>query len=115
MQFRNAQGHRLVISKSISCTVKNTGKYSQKAVESSLLIEKHGERTTISGKQMQLDEAVPMYMGVSPAILENVIFCHQEEASWPMSEPSKLKVKFDEIFEAQKYQRAIDSLIKKRK
>jgi DNA repair protein RAD50 len=49
-----------------------------------------------------MDEEVPLLLGVSRAILENVIFCHQEESNWPLSEPSALKKKFDDIFEATK-------------
>jgi DNA repair protein RAD50 len=75
----------------------------------------HGERISMSTKVAELDRVVPQQLGVSPAILESVIFCHQDESLWPMSEPSKLKVKFDEIFEAQKYTKAIDVLVKLRK
>lgn len=50
-----------------------------------------------------MDEEVPLLLGVSRAILENVIFCHQEESNWPLSEPGVLKKKFDEIFEATKW------------
>ena len=53
---------------------------------------------------------MPQYLGVSKAILDSVIFCHQEEALWPLSEPSKLKVRFDEIFEALKYTKAIENI-----
>ena len=49
-----------------------------------------------------MDEEVPLLLGVSPSILENVIFCHQEDSNWPLSEPSILKKKFDDIFEATK-------------
>lgn len=49
-----------------------------------------------------MDEEVPYLLGVSRAILENVIFCHQEESNWPLSEPAALKKKFDDIFEATK-------------
>jgi DNA repair protein RAD50 len=45
---------------------------------------------------------LPRLLGVPHAILDNVIFCHQEESNWPLSEPAKLKAKFDEIFEATK-------------
>jgi DNA repair protein RAD50 len=50
-----------------------------------------------------MDTEVPRLMGVSTAILDNVIFCHQEESNWPLSEPAALKKKFDDIFEASKY------------
>lgn len=52
-----------------------------------------------------MDEEVPYLLGVSRAILENVIFCHQEESNWPLSEPAALKKKFDDIFEATKWVR----------
>jgi DNA repair exonuclease SbcCD ATPase subunit len=47
-----------------------------------------------------MDSEIPQLLGVSKAVLENVIFCHQEDSYWPLSEPSVLKKKFDEIFEA---------------
>ena len=57
-----------------------------------------------------MDEEIPRLLGVSKAILENVIFCHQEESNWPLSEPSVLKKKFDDIFEATKYTKALDQI-----
>lgn len=39
-----------------------------------------------------------------------MIFCHQDESLWPLSEPAALKKRFDEIFEALKYTKAIDNL-----
>uniref|UniRef100_A0A182LRK9 Zinc-hook domain-containing protein n=1 Tax=Anopheles culicifacies TaxID=139723 RepID=A0A182LRK9_9DIPT len=51
-------------------------------------------------------------MGVSKAILNNVIFCHQEESCWPLDEPKELKKKFDAIFGTTEYNRVIDKLIK---
>jgi DNA repair protein RAD50 len=49
-----------------------------------------------------MDVEIPKLMGVSKAVLENVIFCHQEDSYWPLSEASVLKKKFDDIFEATK-------------
>lgn len=37
------------------------------------------------------------------AILENVIFVHQEDSNWPLAEGQTLKKKFDDIFSATKY------------
>ena len=73
-------------------------------------MDHHGERVTMSTKVGEMARIIPMQMGVPAAILENVIFCHQDESLWPMSEPTKLKAKFDEIFEAQKYTKAIDAI-----
>lgn len=54
-------------------------------------------------------------MGVSKAILNNVIFCHQEEANWPLLEKAKVKQKFDDIFCATRYNKALEEIKNLRK
>nr|XP_014352959.1 PREDICTED: DNA repair protein RAD50 [Latimeria chalumnae] len=49
-------------------------------------------------------------LGVSKAVLNSVIFCHQEDSNWPLSEGKALKQKFDEIFSATRYIKALDTL-----
>lgn len=53
--------------------------------------------------------------GVSKAILNSVIFCHQEDSSWPLDEGKKVKERFDEIFEADRYSDCFERLKKIRK
>lgn len=65
-----------------------------------LFMNQSFQRTTISTKCAEMDIEIPQLLGVSKAVLENVIFCHQEDSYWPFSEPSNLKKKFDDIFEA---------------
>ncbi|GIL99812.1 hypothetical protein Vretimale_4787, partial [Volvox reticuliferus] len=48
------------------------------------------------------------------AVLENVIFVHQEESNWPLAEGKVLKEKFDDIFAATKYTKALEALRKLR-
>jgi DNA repair protein RAD50 len=67
---------------------------------SSLIYELHNQRSVISTKCAEMDEEIPNLLGVSKAVLENVIFCHQEDSYWPLAEPAALKKKFDDIFEA---------------
>jgi hypothetical protein len=43
----------------------------------------------------EMDILVPLFMGVSPAILENVIFCHQEESNWSTLLPEILFTVYD--------------------
>lgn len=50
-----------------------------------------------------MDREIPALMGVSKAILENVIFVHQDDSNWPLQDPSTLKKKFDDIFSATRY------------
>ena len=54
-----------------------------------------------------MDREIPALMGVSKAVLENVIFVHQDESNWPLQDPSTLKKKFDDIFSATRYLREL--------
>jgi DNA repair protein RAD50 len=109
LQFRSINGRQHVATRSLQLTAKKTTR-SQKTLDCSLVVVNNGERTTTSTRQAQLDEMIPERLGVSPAILDAVIFCHQDESLWPLSEPAALKKRFDEIFEAQKYTKAIENL-----
>ena len=109
LQFRSINGRQHVATRSLQLTVKKTTR-SQKTLDCSLVVVNNGERTTTSTRQTQLDDMIPERLGVSPAILDAVIFCHQDESLWPLSEPAALKKRFDEIFEAQKYTKAIENL-----
>lgn len=51
-------------------------------------------------------------MGVSQAVLQNVIFCHQEESNWILAEPKVLKDKFDAIFASTRYSKALEQVKK---
>ena len=51
-------------------------------------------------------------MGVSKPILDYVIFCHQEDLSWPFQDGKKLKERFDEIFDSAKFNKALESIMK---
>ncbi|KAH8813273.1 DNA repair protein Rad50 [Xylogone sp. PMI_703] len=109
LSFKSTTGSKMVVTRSLQLTVKKTTR-SMKSLEGSLLMVKDGERTTISSRVAELDQVMPQYLGVSEAILDSVIFCHQDESLWPMSEPAALKKKFDEIFEAMKYTKALENL-----
>lgn len=43
---------------------------------------------------------------VLQAVLENVVFVHQEDSNWPLADGQTLKKKFDDIFNATKYTKA---------
>ncbi|KAI9816962.1 MAG: DNA repair protein rad50 [Thelocarpon impressellum] len=109
LSFKGTSGAKMVATRSLQLTVKKATRQ-QKTLEGQLLMVKDGERTAISSRVAELDQIMPQYLGVSKAILDSVIFCHQDESLWPMSEPSVLKKKFDEIFEALKYTKAIDNI-----
>lgn len=109
LSFNSTSDAKMVCTRSIQLTVRKSVRQ-QKSLEGQLLVVRNGERSTISSRCAELDLVMPQYLGVSKAVLEYVIFCHQDESLWPMSEPSVLKKRFDEIFEALKYTRAIDNI-----
>ncbi|EWC43614.1 hypothetical protein DRE_01501 [Drechslerella stenobrocha 248] len=109
LSFVNTNGARMVCTRSLQLTVKKTSR-TQKTLDGQLLMYKDNQRSTVSTKCVELDTMLPNFLGVSRSVLDNVIFCHQEESMWPLSEASVLKKKFDEIFEAQKYTKAIDNI-----
>lgn len=48
-------------------------------------------------------------------MLDNVLFVHQEESSWPLQEGAVLKKRFDEIFDSTRYTKAVEVLRKTEK
>ncbi|CAM9113656.1 unnamed protein product [Pylaiella littoralis] len=72
----------------------------------------NGQSVSINHKCTEMDKHIPLRLGVSKAILENVVFCHQEDASWPLQEGAVVKKKFDDIFESARYTKALDNIKK---
>ena len=110
LAFVDPSGAKLVVNRNTSVTLQKSKKPSEKTLDLSLMRHANGERICLSKRQNELDVMVPQYLGVSHAVLDNVIFCHQDDSLWPMSQPAILKKKFDEIFEALKYTRAIANI-----
>ncbi|KAJ7015716.1 hypothetical protein NC653_004881 [Populus alba x Populus x berolinensis] len=101
LRFKTAAAKDVVCIRSFQLTQK-ASKMEYKAIESVLqTINPHtGEKVCLSYRCADMDREIPALMGVSKAILENVIFVHQDEANWPLQDPSTLKKKFDDIFSA---------------
>ena len=69
--------------------------------------DERGLEVSNSKNCAEMGRQIPMLLGVSNAILENVIFCHQDESLWPFSDQANLKKIFDEIFDTTKYTKAL--------
>ncbi|KAI0454846.1 AAA domain-containing protein [Xylaria acuta] len=109
LRYNTPPNTSYVATRSLQLTVKKTTR-SQKTLEGTLYSNRDGEKMSVSSKEANLNKLISDTLGVSPAVLDAVIFCHQEESLWPMSEPAALKKRFDEIFEAMKYTKAIENL-----
>ncbi|KAL9901861.1 DNA repair protein RAD50 [Glossina fuscipes] len=117
LEVRNIQGARLSICRSMKVGMKR-GKSSFETLDATLNYLDDGRTRggdSISKRCVDVDQAMTQFMGVSKAIINNVLFCHQEDSNWPLDEPKKLKEKFDAIFGITEYNKALDRLIKMRK
>ncbi|GMF44640.1 unnamed protein product [Phytophthora fragariaefolia] len=115
LRFRNRAGKAMVVQRSFQ--VRQTKKSLQfKALDGVVrVVNELGEKVSLSHKCGELDQHIPDMLGVSKAILESVIFCHQEEANWPLKEGAELKKRFDNIFESARYTKALDAIRKLKK
>uniref|UniRef100_A0A8C0F758 Zinc-hook domain-containing protein n=1 Tax=Bubo bubo TaxID=30461 RepID=A0A8C0F758_BUBBB len=109
LQFRDVNGELVAVQRSMVCTQK--GKKTEfKTLEAVITRTKHGEKVSLSSKCAEIDREMISALGVSKSVINNVIFCHQEESNWPLSEGKALKQKFDEIFSATRYIKALETL-----
>lgn len=78
LKFRNTRQQAMVVTRSMQLTQTKT-KTTLKTLESllSTVDPKTGEQVSISSRCAQLDSEMPFHLGVSKAVLQNVIFCHQ--------------------------------------
>ena len=113
--FRDTGTNYIQVHKNMSVTQK-AKKVEFRTLET--IISRYDEdlqiKSTITNKCINTEFEVINALGVSKAILDNVIFCHQEDSNWPLSDGKNLKTKFDEIFAATKYIKALDALRKVR-
>ncbi|GAA5991630.1 hypothetical protein JCM5350_007782 [Sporobolomyces pararoseus] len=121
LRFNNTRREKMLVERRLQVTKKKTASgLSMKTLEGTISYADQEnvdrkKRQTLSTKCAALDEEIPSQLGVSKAILQNVIFCHQEESNWPLSEPAALKKKFDDIFEASDYTKVLDEIKRLRK
>mmetsp|Transcript_10117 Transcript_10117/g.29059 ORF Transcript_10117/g.29059 Transcript_10117/m.29059 type:complete len:1316 (-) Transcript_10117:363-4310(-) len=116
LRFRTAQRSDVVCTRSFQLT-QNKSSLKYKALDQTIrtINQQTRETEAVSHRCVDMDRIVPQIMGVSKAILENVVFVHQEESNWPLEEGAVLKKKFDDIFSATKYTKALEALQKLRK
>ncbi|KAF0683101.1 Aste57867_24789 [Aphanomyces stellatus] len=112
LRFTSRAGHTMVVQRTYRLQqLKSTAKFS--AMDGVVrMVNEHGEKVSINQKCGELDKHIPDLLGVSRAVLESVIFCHQEDSNWPIQEGSVLKKRFDDIFESARYTKALDAIKK---
>ena len=111
LRFTNRAGSSMVLVRSMELTQRKTT-LSFKALDGVLrtMDPNTGERLSMSHKCTELDRQIPVLLGVSKPILEHVVFCHQEDSSWPLMDSTVLKKRFDDIFDSTRYTKALKNL-----
>ncbi|XP_047370833.1 DNA repair protein RAD50 [Vespa velutina] len=112
-EFVNANGCSYTICRTIECLYSGTTSRF-KTVDSTLSRREKGttKAVSVTNRCIDVNTEVISAMGVSKSILNYVIFCHQEELSWPLDDGKKLKEKFDEIFESVRFNKALENFLK---
>lgn len=108
--MRNISGRRVTVTRSMKTSVKR-GKLSFETMDATISVQDNGREVSLSKRGSDVNAQMAIEMGVSRAIINNVVFCHQEDSSWPLDEQKKLKEKFDAIFGTTEYNKAIDKLM----
>eukprot|EP01065_Artemidia_motanka_P016629 TRINITY_DN2024_c0_g1_i2.p1 TRINITY_DN2024_c0_g1~~TRINITY_DN2024_c0_g1_i2.p1 ORF type:complete len:1318 (+),score=467.78 TRINITY_DN2024_c0_g1_i2:96-4049(+) len=117
LQFRASNKQQYLVQRSFQLTQKSATNQKFETLDASLQSRdpSTGAVVTQSYKCCDLDRLIPDLMGISKPILDNVAFLHQDDANWPLSDSATLKKKFDEIFSAARYTKALDDLRKEMK
>ncbi|KAL3999791.1 hypothetical protein ACER0C_007562 [Sarotherodon galilaeus] len=105
LSLSDIKGEEIEIQRFMSCSLIEN-KYSFKSEEQNIKRTKDGRRVSRSVNVGKLHQEITSALGVSKSVLNDVIFCHQEESNWPLSEDRVLKEKFDSIFNVTKYNKA---------
>uniref|UniRef100_A0A7I4YU03 Zinc-hook domain-containing protein n=1 Tax=Haemonchus contortus TaxID=6289 RepID=A0A7I4YU03_HAECO len=116
LQFTDCKGRLCVATKRVNATLSKQGKLQCKSDEFNIQITlKDGQVHSLSSKVADFQKEIVNLLGVPAAILDNVIFCHQEDSNWPLSEPKELKLRFDRIFRLTRFVKAIEIMKKMKK
>ncbi|CAH1113234.1 unnamed protein product [Psylliodes chrysocephalus] len=112
IKFSDTEGNVITVAKVVQVQLIKSGNLSFKRLNYAVRRRDKdtGDVQDISGRCIDIDSYCCNTLNVSKAIFNNVLFCHQENSLWPLDEPKKLKEKFDEIFDATKYNRCIKNI-----
>ncbi|KAH9508246.1 DNA repair protein rad50 [Bulinus truncatus] len=115
MMIKDVGGAKCMVQRSMTAKLKDkTGKkVEMKTLDGVITRYKtDGEKQSITSRCADLNIEMIAALGVSKAVLDNVIFCHQEDSNWPLSEGKTVKEKFDAIFASTRYTKVLDEIKK---
>ncbi|KAL0276884.1 UNVERIFIED_CONTAM: hypothetical protein PYX00_004352 [Menopon gallinae] len=108
LQIKDAKGNQIDLCRQVQSTRTKktlTTKSLDNVITTTMKDTKKKE--SISNRCADFTYEISRIFGVSKAILENVIFCTQEDSHWPLDTDQKLKEKFDQIFDSDRYNKCV--------
>jgi DNA repair protein RAD50 len=139
LQFTNVRGEEYLVSRHFLLKMSRSGKPEFKTVDQTLKRNRSRRKrrrrrradgeddgdegqdeededdrrgNSTSHRCAELNALLPDLMRVTKPILNSVIFVHQEDSLWPLGDPKQLKERFDDIFSATRYTKALESIRK---
>lgn len=110
LKFTDPRDNDITISRIVEVSQGHSGQMKFSTKSNCLRrVSPQGDIADLNGRCADITSECCQLMNVSPAVLNNVIFCHQENSAWPLDEGKKLKEKFDEIFDAERYKNCVDA------
>jgi DNA repair protein RAD50 len=109
LKFRAFNGRPVLARRKALLTQSNKGAKFESIEQTLKTKDEKGEMFEINHQCAEIEKQIPQLLGISKPILENIVFCHQDESLWPFSDSANLKAIFDEMFETKKYTRIIDA------
>ncbi|GJQ67982.1 rad50 [Trypoxylus dichotomus] len=108
LRIIDSQGRPIIINRGAKVEFQSGGRLKLSKIDASVnTVRADGREVSLSGRCADIGEQISHIIGVSKPIINNVLFCHQERSLWPLEEDSQVKKKFDEIFDATKYNKCI--------
>ena len=114
LKFCDVAGRESLVTRSLEGK-QSAKKLTVRTIDAAIVFhDANGEKNTLTKRCANLEEIIPKMLGVSKAVLTNVIFCHQED-EWILAPPSEFKKRLDDIFAATRYRAALKTIEKQTK
>ncbi|XP_055313426.1 DNA repair protein RAD50-like [Sitodiplosis mosellana] len=114
LRVKNVRGIETTICRSAK-VIKKGQKWQYKSLDATITLNENGREVSTSKRNNDATEDMCTAIGVSKAIINNVLFCHQEDANWPLATDQEVMTRFDQIFGTTEYNNALDKMRNMRK
>lgn len=109
LKFKNIKKENIICSRSLQLALKRN-KTEVRTLENLIWVENEDKNSSTSTRCAEIDKEMSYHLGVIPSLIENVIFCHQEDSNWILDDPKIVKKRMDDIFASTKYTKALENL-----